>query len=261
MGLGSIGKSISKAVSSVGKAASKAVSTVGKVASSNIGTIAAGALGGGPAAILAGTVLNKVLGGKQSGGLEGIAGLLQNFLPADVLGAATNVVGALAGNSVNQALQTLQKEFGLPKFMMNDVQKAVGQVLQQLEKPVAQHIQSALNEVTRGDFNHTVGQIAQEIVKTALDTRGLGMGAGGDWRSAVTNATSKVLGDKVTRMAQLSGEISKLSEQIARGEDMGAGLERAAKQKELQGISQELSGMISAVVKGIVDSVGMAVHR
>ena len=122
-----------------------------------------GGMGGG--GILS-QILAGILGGAGgAGGAEGIGKAMQGFAPANVLNATANLVSSMLGNSTKDAARTLHREDGMPKFVMDAINKAVDEAVKKHFKPVDPETQNALNDVTKDDSMKEIKKLTDAIPK------------------------------------------------------------------------------------------------
>lgn len=255
-----------------------AVGIVGAViGGGGAGGLLGGLLGGGGI----GQMLSSFLGGAGgAGGAAGIGSLLESFSPANVLNASANLVNSIMGNATKQATQQLNQQDGMPKFIMDEVNKAVDKVLKQYQGPTDPECQQKLNDGTKSDADKTIDDLVKKIVENVrkqiedegkdntADARCGGKGgkkSAGSWLQKIAQALGEVLGEKAAKMVELSDKVSKAADaqKDAAGtkdekDDKEAAAEMTKAQTELQGVSQEyklLSETISTVVKGIGEAL------
>ncbi|MFT4193964.1 MAG: hypothetical protein QM614_04900 [Ottowia sp.] len=250
-----------------------AVGFVGAVFGGGAGGLLGGLLGGGGI----GQLLSGFLGGAESaGGAEGIAKALQGFAPANVLNATANLMSSVMGNSAKQATQTLAREDGLPKFIQEEISKAIDKVLKENQKATDPDCQKALDDATKGDADKTTEDLAKQLIDNVRkqlseeskeatgESKGCGKSgkkSGGSWLQAMAKAMGEVLGQKAGEMVKLTDKISSLAKEAEglEGDDKEQNAkEMTAAQTELQGVSQEyklLTETVSLVIKGIGEAL------
>src|SRR5262245_3192899 len=95
-----------------------------------------------------GSALNSVMGGSGGGGILGAVGGIVGGIFGGPIGA---MIGQAIGNMLQQAIgdatkgavDQLQKEHGLPKFLADEIKQKVDEVLGQLKNNVPQDAQQA----------------------------------------------------------------------------------------------------------------------
>ena len=254
-----------------------------------------GGMGGG--GILS-QILAGILGGAGgAGGAEGIGKAMQGFAPANVLNATANLVSSMMGNSTKDAARTLHREDGMPKFVMDAINKAVDEAVKKHFKPVDPETQNALNDVTKDDSMKEIKKLTDQLLekvrelmnertldetKEATSTDKKGEGArkkksAQSWFAAIAEAMGKVYGAKTAEVVRLSGEVSNVADKQAALADKNKGIdpkdekatkaaeaekeklaaEMTKKQTELQGAAQEMK-LISETVSTLLKSIGEA---
>ena len=254
-----------------------------------------GGMGGG--GILS-QILAGILGGAGgAGGAEGIGKAMQGFAPANVLNATANLVSSMMGNSTKDAARTLHREDGMPKFVMDAINKAVDEAVKKHFKPVDPETQNALNDVTKDDSMKEIKKLTDQLLekvrelmnertldetKEATSTDKKGEGArkkksAQSWFAAIAEAMGKVYGAKTAEVVRLSGEVSNVADKQAALAEKNKGIdpkdekatkaaeaekeklaaEMTKKQTELQGAAQEMK-LISETVSTLLKSIGEA---
>ena len=254
-----------------------------------------GGMGGG--GILS-QILAGILGGAGgAGGAEGIGKAMQGFAPANVLNATANLVSSMLGNSTKDAARTLHREDGMPKFVMDAINKAVDEAVKKHFKPVDPETQNALNDVTKDDSMKEIKKLTDQLLekvrelmnertldetKEATSTDKKGEGArkkksAQSWFAAIAEAMGKVYGAKTAEVVRLSGEVSNVADKQAALAEKNKGIdpkdekatkaaeaekeklaaEMTKKQTELQGAAQEMK-LISETVSTLLKSIGEA---
>jgi hypothetical protein len=163
------------------------------------------------------------LGGAWAASLggEGLDGATVGFGPAD---ARPLVLRAVAG-AVQGALSRLQREDGLPTFLAEAVQAQVGATAdtwQDAQGTQAEAGTVAANEACSQVLQAFGNELADAIVQSVrqqLQAQGSGSDAdgtaragSGSWMLAIARAMGEVLGNKASRMVELSQQIQDLSE-------------------------------------------------
>ncbi len=221
---------------------------VGVVASVVLGGGAGGAMGGMMGGGLLGNIISGILGGGgASGGAGGIGKAMEGFSPANVLNATANLMNSIMGNSGKEAMNTLHKEDGMPKFVRDAVNKAIDEAMNKAKKDVDPECQCKLDDTTKDDslaeikkltdqlldkIRDIVGKNQNEATQEATSTGESGKGESGkgeggkggkvsakSWFAAIAEAMGKVYGAKTQEVVRLSGEVSNVAkeqEQLAK---------------------------------------------
>lgn len=262
------------------------------------GGLMGGLMGGMGGSGILSQILAGILGGAGgSGGAEGIGKAMQGFAPANVLNATANLVSSILGNSTKDAARTLHREDGMPKFVMDAINKAVDEAVKKHFKPVDPETQNALNDVTKDDSMKEIKKLTDQLLekvrelmnertldetKEATSTDKKGEGArkkksAQSWFAAIAEAMGKVYGAKTAEVVRLSGEVSNVADKQAALADKNKGIdpkdekatkaaeaekeklaaEMTKKQTELQGAAQEMK-LISETVSTLLKSIGEA---
>lgn len=262
------------------------------------GGLMGGLMGGMGGSGILSQILAGILGGAGgSGGAEGIGKAMQGFAPANVLNATANLVSSILGNSTKDAARTLHREDGMPKFVMDAINKAVDEAVKKHFKPVDPETQNALNDVTKDDSMKEIKKLTDQLLekvrqlmnertldetKEATSTDKKGEGArkkksAQSWFAAIAEAMGKVYGAKTAEVVRLSGEVSNVADKQAALAEKNKGIdpkdekatkaaeaekeklaaEMTKKQTELQGAAQEMK-LISETVSTLLKSIGEA---
>jgi hypothetical protein len=125
----------------------------------NIGSLIGGAGGGGNIFSSIGGIVGGIFGGPMG---------------AMIGKAVGNMVGQAVGDAVKQTVDTLQKEDGMPKFLVNDIKKMVDERIDSLkDKSVDEDTQCKCNDAMKGGKQDLVEQLVKQLldgVRQALDT-------------------------------------------------------------------------------------------
>ncbi|TXI30030.1 MAG: hypothetical protein E6Q64_04870 [Ottowia sp.] len=262
------------------------------------GGLMGGLMGGMGGSGILSQILAGILGGAGgSGGAEGIGKAMQGFAPANVLNATANLVSSMLGNSTKDAARTLHREDGMPKFVMDAINKAVDEAVKKHFKPVDPETQNALNDVTKDDSMKEIKKLTDQLLEkvrelmnerildetkeaTSTDKKGEGAGkkkSAQSWFAAIAEAMGKVYGAKTAEVVRLSGEVSNVADKQAALAEKNKGIdpkdekatkaaeaekeklaaEMTKKQTELQGAAQEMK-LISETVSTLLKSIGEA---
>ena len=237
-----------------------------------------GLMSGGLGQMLGGVLGNLLGGANNSGGMPGIAQALQGFSPANVLNAATNLIGTVMGGGAQQATQTLHREDGMPKFVQDAVNQAVDKILKELKKPT-DGADQALGDTAKADIQKSIDDIANKIVDSVRRQMSEGTSEGGkecsgsggakkgakSWLQAIAQAMGEAMGNKAAKMVELS---NKLKEQSSAGGDEKAQAKSAkemqATNAEFQAVSQEfklLTDAFNTALKSLGEGMGTMARK
>ena len=222
-----------------------------------------GMLGGllGGSGLLGG--LGKMIGGLIGGGnSSGISKVLEGFSPANIINATVNLVNAINGKGARQAVDTLAKEDGLPKYLQQEIKKVIDEVFKKFEKPTEGDLQDKLNNATKDDQQKSINDFAKQIIDSvrkqlteklsegAEGSRGKGKKSAGSWLQAIAKAMGEAMGDRASKMVELSNKMGEAAKQEG---DKGA-KEMQSISSQFQAVSQEfnlLSNTFSTAIKSL----------
>lgn len=189
-----------------------------------------------------GSALNSVFGGGNIlGAALNIASIA--FPPAALMGAASNLLTQAIGGAVGQAVGTLCKEFGMPKFIGDMVKNVADQVLGGMQKPgdpgCEAHVGGQIGDTLQDFAKDLCQKIVECTRKNMGDDENCGGGGGGkggkgkgtgqvagSWLQAIAISMGQIAGDKAAQMVELSKKMSDLNSD---GKDLTKQLEGAGK--------------------------------
>lgn len=268
---------------------------VGVVASVVTGGGAGGLLGGllGGGGLL-GNLISGILGGGGAGGASGIGKAMEGFAPANVLNATANLMSSILGNSGKEAMNTLHKEDGMPKFIRDAVNKAIDEAVTKCRKDVDPEVQGKLDDVTKDDSLKEIKKLTDQLLEKVRDilekntsdatkesTSGEkckgGKKSSQSWFAAIAEAMGKVYGAKTAEVVKLSEQVSNVADKQSALAEKAKGVdskdengnkeienekqklaaEMTKAQTELQGAAQEMK-LISETVSTLLKSIGEA---
>ena len=237
--------------------------------------VVAGVIGGGGGGMLGGLLggsgllggLGKMIGGLIGGGnSSGISKVLEGFSPANIINATANLVNAINGKGAKQAVDTLAKEDGLPKYLQQEIKKVIDEVFKKFEKPTEGDLQDKLNNATKDDQQKSINDFAKQIIDSvrkqlteklsegAEGSRGKGKKSAGSWLQAIAKAMGEAMGDRASKMVELS---NKMGEAAKKEGEKGA-KEMQGISAQFQAVSQEfnlLSNTFSTAIKSLGEGV------
>lgn len=225
-----------------------------------------------------GSAVSSVFGGGGAGGILGavggiVGGIFGGPIGAMIGQAVGNLLQQAVGDATKQAVDTLQQEHGMPKFLADEVKSKVDSIIGGLKQPVsADAAQQAAHHVG-SNFEDFKNELADSLVKKVLDqlqstedsdgktSSGKPAKAStGSWLEALAKAMGKSLGEKAGRMVQLSDTITRTTGQ--KGEK--AAKENTEATLEMQGVGQMFSLMqnaFSAAIKSIGEGLSQAARK
>lgn len=220
-----------------------------------VGVVGSAFMGGGAMGMggLLGGIGSQFLSSMVGGLLGGndLSKTLEGFSPVNILNATTNLVSTIMGGGAQQAVQTLQREDGMPKFLQDAISQAIEQVMQEYCKPT-DGAGEAIADVASCDIQKSVDDIAQQIVDSVRNQmaestgegggRGCGKAGAKSWLQAIAQAMGEAMGDKAAKMVELSGKLK----EAAGGEGEDSAKEMQAVNAEFQAVSQEFKLLTDA---------------
>ncbi|MGE5864396.1 MAG: hypothetical protein ACM32J_04795 [Rhizobacter sp.] len=175
--------------------------------------------------------LNSVMGGIGGAGggglLSSIGGIVGSIFGGPIGGMIGSAVGNLlqdaVGSAVNDAAQTLHKEDGMPKFLVNQVKDVVKEALAESKN---KDVDAATEHEAKGRVGDKFDNFTQQLTKAIIEavresiknqneqddgsskpSKG-GKTSSGSWMVAIAHAMGKVMGEKASNLVKLSGEIA-----------------------------------------------------
>lgn len=189
--------------------------------------------------------------------------------------AIGNMLQQAIGDATKQAVDTLQKEHGMPKFLADEVKGKIDSIIGGLLQPVSADAAQQASQHVGNAFESFKNDFAQSLVKMVVDQMkedresqpGNGGGSsstkpakGGSWLEALAKAMGASLGDKAAKMVELSDKVAS----TAGGEGKEAAKANTEATLELQGASQMFSLMqnaFSAAIKAIGEGLSQAARK
>lgn len=225
-----------------------------------------------------GSAVSSVIGGGGAGGIFGavggiVGGIFGGPIGAMIGQAVGNLLQQAIGDATKQAVDTLQQEHGMPKFLADEVKTKIDGIIGNLLQPVsADAAQQAAQHV--GDkLDSFKSDLSSSLVKAVLEQlNGLedsdGKSASGkpsktgakSWLEALAQAMGKTLGEKAGRMVDLSKTITATTGQEGRE----AAKKNTEATLEMQGVGQMFSLMqnaFSAAIKSIGEGLSQAARK
>lgn len=224
-----------------------------------------------------GSAVSSVLGGGGSGGILGavggiVGGIFGGPIGAMIGQAIGNMLQQAVGDATKQAVDTLQQEHGMPKFLADEVKSKVDSIIGGLQQPVsAEASQQAAAHVGDNfkDFQNELADAIVKLVKENLQNQDGGDGAstaggkatkGGSWLEALAKAMGNALGQKASKMVELGDKIAS----TAGGEGKEAAQANTQATMEMQATSQMFSLMqnaFSGAIKAIGEGLSQAARK
>lgn len=185
------------------------------------------------------------------------------FPPLAIANSLSNLLTTAIGSAVKMAVDTLVKEFGMPKFLGQMVNNMVDSVVQGLQKPsdsaVDEHVSGAAGEELQKFTQESAAEIVQRTMQKMrqeglensdeqrTNAKSGGKKAAGSWLEAIASAMGEALGQKASKMVELSDKIAS----TAGKEGKEAAAENAKATTEMQATSQMFNLMQSGFSNAI----------
>lgn len=151
-------------------------------------------------------------GGNILGSLLNVASMF--FPPLQMASALFNMLGQAVGQAINGALNQLQQESGLPKFIADAVKGALQEALggnQQATDPAAQQqVNEQFGDQMKQFVENLVRQVVEDVKQERENQAGEGKGSGGasgkgGWLVALATAFGKIA-DKAAAELESAGK-------------------------------------------------------
>jgi hypothetical protein len=218
--------------------------------------------------------MSGALGSIFGGGSGGIFGSLLNiasmvFPPLAIANSLSNLLVSALGTAIKGAVDTLVKEFGMPKFIGDGVKGMLDTVLPQHQKESDPQVDAQVG--ANKDVQDWMKQfISDSSTKLVEDTRKYaekkksengGKMSAGSWLQAIAEAMGEIMGSKAADMVGLSKEMAKLNtDGKSIGKDDTQGQKDNAQQfsmvqAKFQAASQEY-GILSNTFSNAIKSIG-----
>lgn len=212
-------------------------------------------------------------GGNIFGSLLSVASMF--FPPLAIAGSLSNLLTSAIGEAVKMAASTLVKELGMPKFVQAIVNQVVDSkipgLMNQSTPEVDQHTANAFGGEIEQFKNEAAVDLAEAVKK--LVAQGLensderrskakagGKVSAGSWLEAIAQAMGAALGEKASKMVELSEKISSTA-----GKQGKAAADANTKATmEMQGVSQMFNLMqngFTNAIKSIGEGLAQAARK
>lgn len=179
--------------------------------------------------------LNSVLGGGNIlGAALNIASMV--YPPLAIATSVANLVQQSLGPAINQGLQQLTQNAGMPKFLGQEVGDLVNKVISDMLKPS----NPGCDEEVQKCCGNEVKDFAQDFMKDFVNGAAEKMGGekkkgSGSWLEALAQALGEALDKQAAKIEELSGQITNENAK-----------DKPSTMTELQTASQRMSFMMSA---------------
>ncbi|MCR5867111.1 MULTISPECIES: hypothetical protein [Aquincola] len=213
-------------------------------------------------------------GGNIFGSLLSLASLA--FPPLAIAGSMSNLLTQAIGTAVKMAADTLMKEFGMPKFVRDIVNTVVDgavsgnttdsdpEVDNFVEQQAGAEVQQFAQESSQAIVQRAMAKMRSEGLENSDENRSKARGSSragsGSWLEAIAAAMGEVLGEKASKMVELSNKIAS----TAGEEGKSAAKANAAATTEMQATSQMFSLMqngFSNTIKAIGEGLSQMARK
>ena len=227
--------------------------------------------------------MSGALGSVFGGG--NILGLVMNvasmvFPPLAIANSLANMVTGAIGQAFGQFVDTLVKEFGMPKFLGDAVKQMADNVLGQQMKPSSPAVDAATAEQFGGQVEDLTKQIYDTLLESAKKTMDLDKGDGKSaksnnkstastsatsWLEAIAMSMGEAAGNKAAKMVELASQLKELSSAGGSEEDQQqAAKEMSVVNAQFQATSQEynmLQTAFSTAIKAIGEGMSAMARK
>lgn len=197
------------------------------------------------------------------------------FPPLAIAGSMSNLLTQAIGTAVKMAADTLMKEFGMPKFVRDIVNTVVDGAVSGnttasdpdvdnfVERQVGAEVQQFAQESSQAIVQRAMAKMRSEGLENSDETRSKarsGRAGSGSWLEAIAAAMGEVLGEKASKMVELSNKIAS----TAGEEGKSAAKANAAATTEMQATSQMFSLMqsgFSNTIKAIGEGLSQMARK
>jgi hypothetical protein len=210
------------------------------------------------------SVLNNIFG---SGGILGavmsIASMV--FPPLAIMSSLTNLLTQALGTALKAGIDTLMKEFGMPKFVGDLAKGIIDQVVSANQKQTDPAADKAVQDQAGNDVKAWGTDFIKDFVeKTMEKIKGADKGEGkkataGSWLEAIALAMADAMTAKAGKMIDLSDKIKGLSNVEIKDGDTNSQKKNAGElqvaQAQLNAAGKEFE-LLTNTMKSVVDSIG-----
>ncbi len=170
-----------------------------------------------------GAIGNLLGGGGGAGGIGGMLGSIGGSLIGGPIGgmigsALGGMLDGAVGGATKDASRQLVREDGMPKFIDDLVQAKVDEAMSGLDRSrpdgdTKKHCEDEYGDIFK-DFQNELTQSIVSAVRNEIKSEGDAAGAssggkasGGSWLQAIAKAMGSVMGEKASKMVELSQKI------------------------------------------------------
>jgi uncharacterized protein YPO0396 len=213
-----------------------------------------------------------LLGGSKILGavLQGIGKLLPK---SDLMNSLSNGLVKALGSAIKQGVDTLVKQFGMPKFLGELLKKAVDHAVTEHTKPSSAEADQAVEHHCGSEIKNWANDLVKDLVDKTLEKlksdsaggkdckKAGGKATASSWLSAISAAMADAITAKAHKMIDLSNQIKELSEKKIDQKDQNAVKQNAgeitAANADMNAASKEFD-LLSNTLKNMVDTIGRA---
>jgi len=192
-------------------------------------------------------IINTVAGAASS-----LAPLAMPFFPqAQIAMAGVSLLNQAVGGGVNQAVDLLGKEAGLPKFLQSMIKDLVGKLC---PPPANNECECHVRDRCGNDFSDIAKDIGRSIADLVKKLRGGDEEGGADsWLVAIAKAMGKVAGQHAKKLADLSNKLDGL-----KGNDSNNAQQSQEITNQMQGESQMLN-LLQTAFSNVLKTIGESI--
>ncbi len=220
-----------------------------------------------------GSAVSNLVGGGGGGLFSSIGGIAGSFMGGPIGGmigsALGNLIQSAVGDGIKAGISQLQQEHGMPKFLANALTQAVDKAVGALQNQnVDAGVLASVKDKHSGALESLTSLVKDMftggVTKARKEEDG-GDGKGG-WLQAIAKAMGQTLGDKASKMVELSNKMSDVQGQTApknASKEEKAEFDKNNAQEfnklmtEFQATGQEYS-MLNSVFSTAIKSIGEA---
>lgn len=221
-----------------------------------------------------GSAVSSVFGGGGAGGILGavggiVGGIFGGPMGAMIGQAIGNMLQQAVGDSTKQAVDVLQQQHGLPKFLADEIKTKIDGALQQLHahgvEPQAQaQAQHAVGDWMSNFIQGAAKQIVDEVTKQLKDEGKTGAASAESWLVTIAKAMGKTMGDRAGKLVDLSQRIANTSTGGDNNAQQAAAKQMQMLNAEFQATSQEFSllqNTFSTAIKAIGEAMSSIARK
>jgi hypothetical protein len=213
-----------------------------------------------------GSALSSVFGG---GGLSSLLNIASMFFPPlAIVNSLSNLLTGVLGQALKAGIETLTKEFGMPKFIGDIANKAIDTVVGQNQKESSSEVDSHIAEQAGDQVKSWGNDFQKDFVERTMDKVKAKRKSGADgkeqapassWLMCIAEAMGEAMAAKAGKMIDLSAKIKELSSKEIDPKDTNAQKKNAGEMNvansQLNAAGKEFE-LLTNTMKSVVDSIG-----